>query len=102
MGSSSFCDGIKSSMKPDMVDSLYTQQVKKKLIAVLDLMDEMQRQVLQMRLGLIDGREMTVAEVAAELGEDPQKVRRWEEQALHIMHHPESACRQKAADADGC
>jgi hypothetical protein len=45
-----------------------------------------------MRLGLIDGCEMTVEEVAAELGQCPQQVCRWEEQAYRIMHHPELAC----------
>ena len=92
MRSSSFCSEIKTSMNPDKVDSLYAQQVKKKLTAILDLMDEMQRQVLQMRLGLIDGCEMTAEEVAAELGEELQKIQQWEEQALRIMHHPELAC----------
>ncbi len=92
MRSTSFCYGIKSGMNPDPVESLYTRQVKKKLAAILDLMDEMERQVLQMRLGLIDGCEMTVEEVAAELGKSPQQIRSWEEKALRIMHHPELAC----------
>ncbi|MDX1709314.1 MAG: hypothetical protein R3274_11980 [Desulfobacterales bacterium] len=92
MHSSSFCDGIKPSMHPDTVDSLYTQQVKKKLAAILGIMDEMQRRVLQMRLGLIDGCELTGDAVAAERGVEPQTIRRWAEQALRIMHHPEIAC----------
>ena len=91
MGSTSLCSGIKSSMNSEQTDSLYTQQVKKKLAAILDLMDEMQCRVLQMRLGLIDGHEMTVDEVAAALGKSPRQVRIWEEEALWIMHHPEFA-----------
>lgn len=91
MGSTSFCSGIKSSMNPEQTDSLYAQQVKKKLTAILELMDEMQRQVLQMRLGLIDGHEMTVDEVADALGKSPQQVRIWEDEAQQIMHHPELA-----------
>lgn len=91
MGSTSFCSGIKSSMNPEQTDSLYAQQVKKKLTAILKLMDEMQRQVLQMRLGLIDGHEMTVDEVADALGKSPQQVRIWEDEAQLIMHHPELA-----------
>ena len=91
MGSTSFCSGIKSSMNPELTDSLYTQQIKNKLAAILELMDEMQRRVLQMRLGLIDGFEMTVEEVAVALGKSPQQVRLWEEQAMQIMHHPELA-----------
>ncbi len=98
MRSTSFCDGIKSSMNPDTIDSLYAQQVKKKLDAILDLMDEMEREVLQMRLGLIDGREMSVEEVAAELGKSPQQIQRWEEKALQIMHHPEIACKSQACN----
>ena len=93
MRSTSFCDGIKSSMNPAKIDSLYAQQVKKKLDAILDLMDDMERKVLQMRLGLIDGREMSVEEVAGELGQSPQQIQRWEEKALRIMHHPEIACK---------
>lgn len=91
MGSTSFCSGIKASMNPDQMDSLYTQQVKKRLAALLELMDEMQCRVLQMRLGLIDGHEMSVDEVAAALGKSPQQVRTWEEEALQIMHLPELA-----------
>ena len=91
MGSTSFCSGIKSGMNPEQTDSLYAHQVKKKLTAILELMDEMQRRVLQMRLGLIDGFEMTVEEVAVALGKSPQQVRLWEEQAMQIMHHPELA-----------
>lgn len=89
MGSTSFCSGIKSSVHAKPADSVYTQQVKKKLAAVLESMDEMQRRVLQMRLGLTDGCEMTVEEVAAALGKSPQQIQRWEEQALRIMHHSE-------------
>ena len=91
MGSTSFCSGIKSDMNPEQTDSLYTQQVKKRLTAILESMNEMQRRVLQMRWGLIDGYEMTVAEVAGSLGKSPQQVRIWEEEALNIMHHPELA-----------
>lgn len=94
MGSTSYCSVIKSSMNSEQNESLYAQQVKKKLTAILDLMDEMPRRVLQMRLGLIGGHEMTVDEVAVALGRSPQQVRTWEEEALHIMHHPELA-RQK-------
>lgn len=94
MGSTSYCSGIKSSMNSEQNESLYAQQVKKKLTAIIDLMDEMQRRVVQMRLGLIGGHEMTVDEVAVALGQSPQQVRTWEQEALHIMHHPELA-RQK-------
>lgn len=95
MGSTSYCSGIKSSMNSEQNESLYAQQVKKKLTAIIDLMDEMQRRVVQMRLGLIGGHEMTVDEVAVALGQSPQQVRTWEQEALHIMHHPELAHRQK-------
>ena len=89
MGSTSFCSGIKSSMNPEQTDSAYAQQIKNKLTAILESMDEMQRRVLQLRLGLIDGHEMTVDQVAAALGKSPQQVRIWEKEALKIMHHPE-------------
>ena len=95
MGSTSFCSGVQAGMNPEQTDSLYAQQVKKKLTAILDLMDAMQRRVLQMRLGLIDGCEMAVEEVAVALGESPQQVRIWEEEALRIMHHPELARYEK-------
>ncbi|MBW2485998.1 MAG: hypothetical protein JRE88_16905 [Deltaproteobacteria bacterium] len=95
MGSTSFCSGIQSSMNPEHAGSLYAHQVKQKLTAILEVMDEMQRRVLQMRLGLIDGNEMTVDEVAVVLGKSPQQVRTWEEEALQIMHHPELARNEK-------
>jgi RNA polymerase primary sigma factor len=95
MGSTSFCSGIQSGMNPEQTDSLYAQQVKKELTSILELMAEMQRRVLQMRLGLIDGYEMTVDEVAVALGKSSQQVRTWEEEALRIMHHPELARNEK-------
>ena len=93
MRSTSYCKGIKSSMNEAQTDSLYARQVKKTLAAILDLMEDMERRVLQLRLGLINGREMSIEEVAAELGESPQQIQRWEEKALRIMHHPEVACK---------
>ena len=95
MGSTSFCKSIKLSLDLEPTDSLYTQQVKKTLAAILGLMSEMERRVLQMRLGLVDGRELTVEEVATELGESPHQIQQWEESAMRIMHHPELACKPK-------
>lgn len=100
MRSTSFCKSIKSSLNPELTDSLYTQQVKKTLAAILDLMSEMERRVLQMRLGLVDGRELTVEEVAAELGESPRQIKQWEESAMRIMHHPELACKPQEFPAN--
>ena len=64
--------GIKEN-GDDSADSLYLQQVKKKLYMILDSLGDLERKVLEMRFGLKKNREMTVDEVAIEMELTPER-----------------------------
>jgi len=59
---------------------------KEKLDNLLDMMNNRERQVLDMRFGLIDGKSHTLAEVAAKLGVSRERIRQIEEEALKKLH----------------
>ena len=59
---------------------------KEKLDSLLDMMNERERQVLDMRFGLIDGKSHTLAEVAKKLGVSRERIRQIEEEALKKLH----------------
>ena len=55
---------------------------KERIDSLLDIMTARERQVLDMRFGLIDGKTHTLAEVAHKLGVSRERVRQIEEEAL--------------------
>ncbi|MBI3991146.1 MAG: RNA polymerase sigma factor RpoD/SigA [Candidatus Omnitrophica bacterium] len=55
---------------------------KERIISLLEIMNEKERTVLDMRFGLIDGKTHTLAEVADKLKVSRERVRQIEEQAL--------------------
>ena len=55
---------------------------KEKIENLLELMTERERQVLDMRFGLADGKTYTLAEVARKLGVSRERIRQIEEEAL--------------------
>jgi RNA polymerase primary sigma factor len=59
---------------------------KEKLDKLLDIMNERERQVLDMRFGLIDGKSHTLAEVAAKLRVSRERIRQIEEEGLKKLH----------------
>jgi RNA polymerase primary sigma factor len=56
--------------------------VKERLHNILGIMTQREKQVLDMRFGLLDGRTHTLAEVAKKLGVSRERVRQIEEEAL--------------------
>ncbi|MGD2187317.1 MAG: sigma factor-like helix-turn-helix DNA-binding protein [Desulfobacterales bacterium] len=74
---------------PDPIDSIYLQQVSRKLWRILDSLNEMERKVLEMRFGLVNDGEMTVDEVADQMGLPPERNRQLESKAQRILRHPE-------------
>ncbi|MDD4894340.1 MAG: RNA polymerase sigma factor RpoD/SigA [Candidatus Omnitrophica bacterium] len=58
---------------------------KEHLASILEIMNERERQVLDMRFGLVDGKTHTLAEVADKLKVSRERVRQIEEQALRKL-----------------
>jgi RNA polymerase primary sigma factor len=59
---------------PDPLDVVYRRQMNRKLCEIMGALGEQECKVLQMRFGLADGSEMTVDEVADDLGLTPERV----------------------------
>jgi RNA polymerase primary sigma factor len=58
---------------------------KERLNNLLDIMTERERQILDMRFGLIDSSPQTLAEVAKKLGVSRERIRQIEEAALRKL-----------------
>jgi RNA polymerase primary sigma factor len=63
---------------------LLKDQVKK----VLDLLSDREREVLQLRFGLDDGRYRTLDEVGKEFKVTRERIRQIESKALRKLRHP--------------
>lgn len=55
---------------------------KERVSNLLDIMDEREREILDMRFGLIDGKPQTLAEIAAKFKVSRERVRQIEDEAL--------------------
>jgi RNA polymerase primary sigma factor len=86
---------LKDRSNPDPEIVIHWRQINSKICEILDCLDEMERKVLSMRFGLLEGSEMTVDEVADELGLTPERVRQLETKALRNLRHPGISSRLK-------
>ena len=80
---------------PDPFDIVYRRQINKRLCEIMGSLGELECKVLQMRFGLKDGSEMTVDEVADELGLTCDRVRQLETLGLRKLRHPDISSRLK-------
>ena len=71
------------------------KQINRKICEILECLGEVERQVMMMRFGMLDGSEMTVDEVADELGLTPERVRQLETRALRSLRHPDISSQLK-------
>ena len=71
------------------------KQINRKICEILECLGEVERQVMMMRFGMQDGSEMTVDEVADELGLTPERVRQLETRALRSLRHPDISSQLK-------
>ncbi len=58
---------------------------KERITSLLEIMNDRERTVLDMRFGLVDGKTHTLAEVADKLGVSRERIRQIEEQALRKL-----------------
>jgi len=83
----------RSNPDPDTI--IHRQQINTRICEILGCLGEMERKVLMMRFGLVDGSEMTVEEVANELGMTPERVKKLEAKALRSLRNPDISSRLK-------
>lgn len=67
---------------------VFVNQRDEAIQRALELLSPKERKVLELRFGLVDGREWTLLEVGQELGINKETARRYEKQALRRLRHP--------------
>jgi RNA polymerase primary sigma factor len=69
-------------------DAATNQLLKAQVKKVLDLLSDREREVLQLRFGLDDGRYRTLDEVGKEFKVTRERIRQIESKALRKLRHP--------------
>jgi RNA polymerase primary sigma factor len=75
-----------SVVEPD--DAASKELLREQIRSVLDFLNEREREVLEMRFGLNDGRDHTLEEVGKTFGVTRERIRQIEAKALRKLRHP--------------
>ncbi|MGB1285292.1 MAG: RNA polymerase sigma factor RpoD [Aggregatilineales bacterium] len=86
--SSQLGDFIPDENMPGPVDAASKQLLKEQIRNALDVLSDREREVLQMRFGLIDGQDHTLEEVGRHFGVTRERIRQIEAKALRKLRHP--------------
>jgi RNA polymerase primary sigma factor len=70
------------------VDAASKQLLKEQMHDILDSLSERERNVLEMRFGLVDGQGHTLEEVGQKFGVTRERIRQIEAKALRKLRHP--------------
>jgi RNA polymerase primary sigma factor len=81
-------DFIEDDSVVEPVDAASKQLLREQVRNVLGFLSERERQVLEMRFGLMDGRDHTLEEVGKEFGVTRERIRQIEAKALRKLRHP--------------
>jgi RNA polymerase primary sigma factor len=85
---SSLGDFIEDEAIPGPVDSTSKQLLKEQIHGILGILSEREREVLEMRFGLLDGEDHTLEEVGRHFGVTRERIRQIEAKALRKLRHP--------------
>ncbi|MDE2820115.1 MAG: RNA polymerase sigma factor RpoD [Chloroflexota bacterium] len=86
--SSQLGDFIPDDNLPGPVDAASRQLLKEQIRSALGILSERERQVLEMRFGLLDGHDNTLEEVGHFFGVTRERIRQIEAKALRRLRHP--------------
>ncbi len=86
--SSQLGDFIEDDKIVGPVDAASKQLLKEQLRSALGILSDREREVLEMRFGLIDGQDNTLEEVGKHFGVTRERIRQIEAKALRKLRHP--------------
>lgn len=86
--SSQLGDFIPDDNLPGPVDAASRQLLKEQIRSALGVLSDREREVLQMRFGLVDGQDHTLEEVGRHFGVTRERIRQIEAKALRKLRHP--------------
>ncbi len=82
-------DFIKDESTPEPADAATRQLLREQVEEILEELNERERQVLEMRFGLTDGRTHTLEEVGRAFNVTRERIRQIEAKALRKLRHPQ-------------
>jgi RNA polymerase primary sigma factor len=86
--SSQLGDFIEDRDAPSPMDSAARQMLREQVQHVLEDLSERERQVLELRFGLLDGQDHTLEEVSRYFNVTRERIRQIEAKALRKLRHP--------------
>jgi RNA polymerase primary sigma factor len=86
--SSQLGDFIEDETMPEPVDAAAKELLKEQVQNALSVLSERERQVLEMRFGLRDGKDYTLEEVGRHFKVTRERIRQIEAKALRKLRHP--------------
>ncbi|MFN2275059.1 MAG: sigma-70 family RNA polymerase sigma factor, partial [Anaerolineales bacterium] len=86
--SSQLGDFIEDETMPEPVDAAARELLKEQVQNALSVLTERERQVLEMRFGLQDGKDYTLEEVGKHFKVTRERIRQIEAKALRKLRHP--------------
>jgi RNA polymerase primary sigma factor len=86
--SSQLGDFIEDESMPEPVDAAAKELLKEQVENALAVLSERERQVLEMRFGLLDGKDYTLEEVGKYFNVTRERIRQIEAKALRKLRHP--------------
>jgi RNA polymerase primary sigma factor len=86
--SSQLGDFIEDESMPEPVDAAARELLKEQVQSALSVLTERERQVLEMRFGLLDGKDYTLEEVGKFFQVTRERIRQIEAKALRKLRHP--------------
>jgi len=85
---SELSDFIEDENLPGPMDATSTHMLREQLRSILDELGDREREVLEMRFGLKDGRSHTLEEVGQAFNVTRERIRQIESKALRKLRHP--------------